>query len=80
MKFIGLFKKVEVMLGEYKKIFTNLKSQIFFDEATPYASLILKKEKYYQRKYFSKTKIKGASLNYLKIFGKRLTKKLKRIL
>ena len=82
MKFIvNSFKKVEVMLGEYKKdIHKSEKSNIFSMRRSPYASVDIKKEKYYQRKmlFFKDQNIKGASLNYLKIFGKIFNKKIKK--
>ena len=84
MKFIvDSLKKVEVMLGEYKKdIHKSEKSNIFSMRRSPYASVDIKKGEILSGKnvIFQRPKIKGASLNYLKFLERRLTKKLKRIL
>ena len=82
MKFIvDSLKKVEVMLGEYKKnIHKSEKSNIFSMRRSPYASVDIKKGEILSEKnvVFQRPKIKGASSNYLKIFGKRINKKIKK--
>ena len=47
---------------------------------SPYASVDIKKGEILSEKnvIFQRPKIKGASLNYLKIFGKKINKKIKK--
>ena len=82
MKFIvDSLKKVEVMLGEYKKnIHKSEKSNIFSMRRSPYASVDIKKGDILSEKnvIFQRPNLKGASLNYFTIFGNRLNKKIKK--
>jgi N,N'-diacetyllegionaminate synthase len=82
MKFIiESFKNIKVMLGKYtKEIHKSERSNLSSMRRSPYASVDIEKGEILSNKnvIFQRPRMKGTSLNHLKIFGKKINKKIKK--